>query len=205
MRTDQRSLRHLLQQPLTTPAQQNWVAKLLGYDFVIQYKSGHLNRATDALSRRDEETVPESELAGHEGELSAVSLPTWVDWSCLQSAVHQDSECSKIITALRAGEGRPHYSLVNENIFYKGRIVMPREAEWTVCLLKEFHCTPTGGHSSAFRIYRRLAANVYWPGMMRQVTEFVAACLICQRNKYERKSPAGLLQPLSIPARKLGG
>lgn len=30
VRTDQRSLRHLLQQPLTTPAQQNWVGKLLG-------------------------------------------------------------------------------------------------------------------------------------------------------------------------------
>lgn len=26
--------------------------------------------------------------------------------------------------------------------------------------------------------HRRLASNVYWPGMMRQVTDFVAACVI---------------------------
>lgn len=39
VRTHQRSLRHLLQQSFTTLAQQNWVAKLLGYDFDVQYKS----------------------------------------------------------------------------------------------------------------------------------------------------------------------
>lgn len=36
--TGQRSLKHLLAQALTTPAQQNWAAKLLGFDFEIVYK-----------------------------------------------------------------------------------------------------------------------------------------------------------------------
>lgn len=36
---------------------------------------------------------------------------------------------------------------------------------------------------------------------MRQVTKYVTACDICQRNKYETKSPAGLLQLLPIPER----
>lgn len=37
--TDQRNLHHLLSQPLQTPTQQNWAAKLLGYDFDV-YKEG---------------------------------------------------------------------------------------------------------------------------------------------------------------------
>nr|GMD47359.1 peroxidase 64 [Ipomoea batatas] len=103
VRTDHRSLRHLLQQRITTPSQQNWVAKLMGYDFEI-----------------------------------------------------------------------------------------PR-------LLEEFHSTPVGGHSRAYRTYRRLAASIYWKGMMKHTQQFVAECLVCQKNKYDTLAPAGLLQPLPIP------
>lgn len=38
-------------------------------------------------------------------------------------------------------------------------------------------------------------------GMVKHVTEFVAACAICQKNKYDTRAPAGLLTPLPIPSR----
>lgn len=47
---DQPSLCHLLKQLLTTPAQQNWVGKFLGYNFEIVYKARNLNRMEDAIS-----------------------------------------------------------------------------------------------------------------------------------------------------------
>lgn len=40
IKTDQQSLKHLLDQKMTTPLQQTWLAKLMGYDYEICYKKG---------------------------------------------------------------------------------------------------------------------------------------------------------------------
>ncbi|KAD7116467.1 hypothetical protein E3N88_03735 [Mikania micrantha] len=51
IRTDQRSLKHLLTQKVTTPLQHKWLAKLMGYDYTIEYKKGRENVVADAQSR----------------------------------------------------------------------------------------------------------------------------------------------------------
>jgi len=51
IRTDHKSLKELQAQVIQTPKQQNWLAKLLGYDFTIEYKAGRENQGADALSR----------------------------------------------------------------------------------------------------------------------------------------------------------
>ncbi|KAL6550581.1 hypothetical protein OROMI_021069 [Orobanche minor] len=88
--TDQKSLRHLLEQRITTMDQQNWLAKLMGYQFTILYKPGKDNRAADALSRM------------HEGaELSAlVTYPQWLDAELLTEGVESDTHLQKVIQDL---------------------------------------------------------------------------------------------------------
>lgn len=51
IRTDQRSLKYLLEQRLNTPIQQQWLPKLMEFDYEIQYRQGTDNLAADALSR----------------------------------------------------------------------------------------------------------------------------------------------------------
>ena len=54
IRSDQRSLKDLLSQVVQTPDQQFYLRKLMGFKFVIEYKSGASNRVADALSRLPE-------------------------------------------------------------------------------------------------------------------------------------------------------
>ena len=52
IKTDQQSLKYILEQRVATLAQQKWLAKLLSYLFVVEYKKGCENRVADALSKR---------------------------------------------------------------------------------------------------------------------------------------------------------
>jgi len=51
-------------------------------------------------------------------------------------------------------------------------------------------------------MYRDLKTHYWWPGMKRDITEYVTRCLTCQRVKVEHQKPGGLLQPLPIPVWK---
>lgn len=53
VRTDHFALKFMLDQRLSTIPQHQWVSKLFGYDFKIEYKPGNFNVVADALSRRD--------------------------------------------------------------------------------------------------------------------------------------------------------
>ena len=48
--TDHATLKHLLDQRISTPSQHKWISKLLGYNYKIEYRSGVLNIVADTLS-----------------------------------------------------------------------------------------------------------------------------------------------------------
>jgi hypothetical protein len=57
VRTDHYSLKYLLDQPLSTVPQHQWLSKLFDFNFDFEYRSGRLNVAADAFSRRDAELL----------------------------------------------------------------------------------------------------------------------------------------------------
>ncbi|MCH83302.1 transposon Tf2-1 polyprotein, partial [Trifolium medium] len=188
--TDQKSLKQLLQQRIVTAEQQNWTAKLLGYDFEIVYKQGKLNKGADALSRIHEG-----------GEINAMSSQLiWLQEEQVKAENKEDEKLQKIMTEVQQdSEAWPGYEYKNGVLLYEGRLVLSQKSLLIPTMLEEFHSTPNGGHSGFYKTYRRIAANVYWIGMKGTIQEFVRKCDICQRQKYMATSPGGLLQPLPVP------
>ena len=55
-----------------------------------------------------------------------------------------------------------------------------------------FHGTPAAGHFGAERTLTKVAARYFWPSMRRDVKQFVAVCIDCQRYKPIQRPPAQL-------------
>lgn len=187
--TDHQTLKHLLDQRITTPSQHKCLAKLLGYDYKIEYRAGHLNTVPDVLSRRPELC-----------SILAISAPIFDSIHHIEQACLRDAEAVTITEALRHSQPTPKgFSLVNNRLMYKSKIFVPKTSDWRAKLLHEFHSSLQAGHSGYLRTYVRLSRSFAWPGMRKAIKEFVASCDQCQRQSYETIHPPGLLQPLSVP------
>lgn len=77
--------------------------------------------------------------------------------------------------------------------------MIPTNSPFIPALLRQFHDSAVGGHEGVLKNFKIMAREVYWKGMRSDITTFIKACEVCQRNKYSTLSPAGLLSPLPIP------
>ena len=119
--TDQKSLKQLLQQRVVTAEQQNWSAKLLGYDFEIVYKPGNLNRGADALSRVNEE-----------GGLCQIHTRIqWEQEEIVKREAATDPQLQQIIKDLQIDEtSRPGYEFRQGVLLYEGRLVLSKHSSF---------------------------------------------------------------------------
>jgi len=67
-------------------------------------------------------------------------------------------------------------------------------------LIAAFHSSAIGGYSGRTATYQRLKKLFFWKGMKTDVDNYVKQYNICQHSKHAHTHPAGLLQPLPIPA-----
>lgn len=49
-------------------------------------------------------------------------------------------------------------------------------------IIKEFHSSPIGGHLGESKTYQRVAAELYWVGMRRDIAKWVRGCITCQQH-----------------------
>ena len=116
--TDHHSLKYLLEQWITTPDQQKWIVKLMGFDYEIEYKQGNENKAADALSR-----LPR--------DLLAVSCPkhAWVDVIRDEACNHPDLAATR--EAVTRGDlSAASFTVKDGLLWHKGKVVLPPTSQF---------------------------------------------------------------------------
>ncbi|KAJ3684341.1 hypothetical protein LUZ61_013505 [Rhynchospora tenuis] len=198
IRTDQFSLKHLLEQKVTNALQHKSLCTLLGLDYIIEYKKGRDNKVADALSR----VQGQNWFLGDQcAEVTAVSeiLPQWIQELTQSYEGDQWVNDIKNKATLPTTEQHSLYTVCQGLIRYKGRICVGNHGNWRHQILQSLHDSSIGGHSGINATYQKLKRYFYWPQLKQSVHDHITACHICQINKGEHVPYPGLLQPLPIP------
>ncbi|XP_064470125.1 uncharacterized protein K02A2.6-like [Ornithodoros turicata] len=188
-----------------------WSARLLYYNFKVEYKKGAENYVADALSRLPLPSQQEFE----EEIVCTVSNP--ISKGELQDATRLDPEASAVINALEGGSWPPRAEMsrsmtpyhrfrdelsVVDGLLYRGeRIVVPQAL--TSKILTLAHET----HPGIVRTKQRLRDLYWWPGMDAQAEKMVRDCSTCQSTDKSARTAPSPLHPVPFPAKpwaKLG-
>jgi hypothetical protein len=162
----------------------------MGLQFCIIYREGAENHATDALSR-----------IGHLMSIQACSVvqPAW-----LQEVVNSyftDPAAQERLTRLALTSPDEHGYVLNQGIIkFNWHIWIDNNAAIQTKILAALHSSAVGGHSGVQATYQRVKRLFAWSGLKLAIEQFIKECDICQHAKHSNTHPAGLLQPLPVPA-----
>ncbi|KAA3483598.1 reverse transcriptase [Gossypium australe] len=175
--TNHKSLKYLLSQKELNLRQHRWIELLKDYDCSIEYHPGKANVVADTLSRK-----VVSDLRAMFARLGLF-------------------EDGSLLAELQVKKGETEdFGLNSEGVLcFHGRVCVPREFELRQSILWEAHSSPYAMHPGGNKLYRDLRELYWWPGLKREVTDFVSKFLTCQQVKAEHQLPLGLLQPVKIP------
>nr|KYP60677.1 Retrotransposable element Tf2 [Cajanus cajan] len=111
----------------------------------------------------------------------------------------QDVELVKLLGLLGI-EKAVGFELGGDGILrFKGKICLPQDAELKRAVLEEGHKSRLSIHPGMTKMYQDLKKTFWWSGMKREIAEYVAAYLTCQKAKVEHQKLSGLMQQMEIP------
>jgi hypothetical protein len=100
---------------------------------------------------------------------------------------------------LKLGEVKCFHEDVDEVLWFKNRLMVPKDFELRRKVLDEAHCSRYSIHSGMNKMYQDLKKKFWWTRMKQEIVKYVAECDTCRRVKTNHLRPAGNLQSLSIP------
>ncbi|WVZ76393.1 hypothetical protein U9M48_024370 [Paspalum notatum var. saurae] len=214
--TDHKSLKYIFTQPELNMRQRRWLELIKDYDLEVHYHPGKANVVADALSRKAHCNFIEAHPTVRVlcCEIGNIEMPTALEAE-LYNLVLEPTIKDQIIAAQKQDKGMSHirdeindkkkacFKLDEEGVlWFKNRLVVPKDMELRKKILDEAHTSMFTLHPSSNKMYQDLKQKFWWTRMKREIAKYVSECDVCQRVKADHLKPAGMLQPLAVPAWK---
>ena len=81
---------------------------------------------------------------------------------------------------------------------YKCRIYIPNVAGLRRVVMDEIHQAPYSSHPGYQKTIATARKQYFWPGMKKDMDEYISRCMKCQQVKVEHQQLTGLLQPFAV-------
>ena len=84
-------------------------------------------------------------------------------------------------------------------MYKEGKVYVPKDNVLRAEIIRLHHDIPVGGHEGQWKTVELVTRNFWWPGVMKEVKQYIEGYDSCQRNKNYTEQLAGKLMPNSIP------
>ena len=199
--TDHKSLKYLLMQKDLNLRQRRWLELFKDYDCIIDYHLRKANVVADALSRKmisaltlkdyDWRLAPDGALLAQLRVIPNLK-------QMIVNAEKNDDKLQEIVQLVSTGDKTDYAIDENGGLMYKSRLCVPNDMDLRKKILYESHNIVFTMHPGGNKMYQDMKQYYWWPGMKKNIFEYVSKCLTCQQVKAEHQVPSGLLNPLPI-------
>jgi len=196
--------------------QARWALYLSRFNFTLKHVPGSKMEKVDSLSRRldwkvgverdnkDQKLVKPEWLEVRKTETVEV-IVDGVDLleEVRKSKVKDNNEVVKVVEEMkRAGVKmlrNKEWREVDGVIYKEGKVYIPKDDKLRAEIIRLHHDTPVEGHGEQWKMVELVTQNFWWPGITKEVKQYIEGYDTCQHNKNYTEQLVGKLMPNSIP------
>ncbi len=213
---DHQALISLMKDKELSRRQMRWVQKFADFNFRIMYRSDKQNIKIDALTRRADVVLRDSEdericyqriTILTSNRMKIADLEKNISESIYKQVLETneiDENCTLLREAIARDETQ-YEDIKLKNCRTQNKILYHDNQLWVsfnellqMNLIHEVHDQSSMSHSDILRTVKIIKRNYYWSFMRKTIDRYIQNCYICQRSKTSRNKSNDLLQSLSI-------
>ena len=213
--TDYKNLEYFIKVQKLNRRQVRWTLYLSRFDFTLKHISGSKMKKADSLSRRPDQEVG----VKRDNEDKILVKSEWLEvrktkrikviieridlLEKVRKSKVKDNKIVKIVEEMKQAGVKilrdKEQREVNGIIYKEKKVYVPKDNILRAEIIRLYHNTLVGGHRGQWKTVELVTQNFWWPGVTKEVKQYIKEYNSCQKNKNHTEQLAGKLMLNLIP------